>query len=291
MKPNFSQSAFSAAHDEETNTAVFMEVLPSSTVRPELRLAHNVVLRLDGDRFRTQGLRLAVIGSSGSGKSYTLAVLTEEIHKIGVPFVIVDLDEEYHGLTELPGIHRIGPDTYPLKVFQADRIASFVLDNGVGVVLDMAEMGPVAQRETYAKFAQAFYEKATEVRRRCFLLLDEAHELAPQHKERGAEQSLEWTARIARRGRKRGIFLIVATQRPAALSKNVLSQANARLLGRVEIEQDFDAIRRYLAHKITFAQLRGLEAGNFVIDIAGAPTAVIKVRERRTRDMGATPVW
>ena len=218
-------------------------------------------------------------------------MLAEEVHRAGIPFVVVDLDEEYHGLAELPGVHRVGSDTYPLTVFTPDKVAAFVLGDGAGVVFDVSEMGPVAQRETYARFARAFYEKATGVRRRCFLLLDEAHELAPQGKERGAEESLEWTARIARRGRKRGIFLVVATQRPSALSKNVLSQTNARLLGRVEIEQDFDAIRRYLAHKITFGELRQLEAGHFVIDVAGARTAVVEIRRRRTRDLGGTPEW
>ncbi len=285
---NSSQGAFAAVQDE-VEQSVLLEVLPSLATPASLYLARDVRLNLDGDRFRTQGLRLAVIGSSGSGKSYTLAVLAEEIHRVGLPFVVVDQDEEYYSLTTLPGVHRVGSDTYPLRVSHPERVADFVLQEGAAVVFDVAEMGPLAQRETYAAFARAFYLRATEARRRCFLLIDEAHELAPQSKARGAEESSEWTVRIARRGRKRGIFLVVATQRPSALSKDVLSQTNARLLGRLEIEQDFDAVRRYLAHHITFDQLRRLEAGEFVIDVAGARTMLVKVRQRRTRDCGMTP--
>jgi DNA helicase HerA-like ATPase len=286
---DFAQGAFALVQDEAAQSTALLEVLPATRARPTLYLADNVVLNLDGDRFRSQGLRLAIIGASGSGKSYTLAVLAEEVHRAGIPFVVIDQDEEYLGLTALPGVHRVGPNSHPLPVFAPERVADLVLEDGAAVVFDVAEMGPVAQRETYAAFARAFYLKATETRRRCFLLLDEAHELAPQGKERGAVESLEWTVRIARRGRKRGIFLAVATQRPSALSKDVLSQTNARLLGRVEIEQDFDAVRRYLSHKITFDELRRLEAGQFVIDVAGARVLPVKVRQRRTRDLGVTP--
>jgi DNA helicase HerA-like ATPase len=287
---NIAQTRFAVAQDETEQTTTLLEVLPATRAVARLHLAGNMALNLDGDRFRTQGLRLAIIGSSGSGKSYTLAVLAEEVHRVGIPFVVVDQDEEYLGLTALPGVHRVGPNTHPLKVFAPERVAEFVLEDRAAVVFDLAEMGPVAQRETYAAFARAFYLKATETRRRCFLLVDEAHELAPQSKARGAEESLEWTVRIARRGRKRGIFLAVATQRPSALSKDVLSQANARLLGRVEIEQDFDAVRRYLAHRITFDELRRLEAGRFVLDVPGVSAVpVVQIRSRRTRDLGATP--
>ena len=44
--------------------------------------------------------RTCVIGSSGSGKSYTVGVICEELCKSKVPFVIVDLEGEYSGLKE-----------------------------------------------------------------------------------------------------------------------------------------------------------------------------------------------
>src|SRR5579872_2034619 len=44
--------------------------------------------------------RTCVIGTSGSGKSYTVGVICEELCKAKVPFAIIDLEGEYSGLKE-----------------------------------------------------------------------------------------------------------------------------------------------------------------------------------------------
>ncbi|HMD79223.1 MAG TPA: DUF87 domain-containing protein, partial [Nitrososphaerales archaeon] len=44
--------------------------------------------------------RTCVLGSSGSGKSYTVGVLCEELCRNQVPFTIVDTEGEHTGLKE-----------------------------------------------------------------------------------------------------------------------------------------------------------------------------------------------
>jgi len=44
--------------------------------------------------------RTCVIGASGSGKSYAVAVICEELCKAKVPFAILDTEGEYAGLKE-----------------------------------------------------------------------------------------------------------------------------------------------------------------------------------------------
>ena len=54
--------------------------------------------------------RTCVIGSSGSGKSYTVGVICEELCKNKVPFVIVDIEGEYSGLKEKYQVIWVGDD-------------------------------------------------------------------------------------------------------------------------------------------------------------------------------------
>ena len=54
--------------------------------------------------------RTCVIGSSGSGKSYTVAVICEELCKNKVPFVIIDVEGEYSGLKEKYEVIWLGDD-------------------------------------------------------------------------------------------------------------------------------------------------------------------------------------
>ena len=54
--------------------------------------------------------RTCVIGSSGSGKSYTVGVICEELCKNKVPFVIIDIEGEYSGLKEKYDVIWVGDD-------------------------------------------------------------------------------------------------------------------------------------------------------------------------------------
>jgi DNA helicase HerA-like ATPase len=268
----------------------FAEVLPRASIPPVLHIADHpvtgpVTFDLDGARFRTQGYRLILIGSSGSGKSYALAVIAEEVHRVGYPFLVFDQESEFAGLAALPGVEVI---EVPDLGWEHIGIVNFVLHEGGAAVLDVGELTLDAQREIFRRLALDFYTTAGQVKRRCFLFVDEAAEIAPQRKQRGAAESREWLERLARRGRKRGINWVLATQRPGDLSKSVFAQVNVKLLGRVEILNDYDAIRPYLSRHIPLAHLARLDAGHFILDLAGV-SEVVHIRPRQTEDLGWTP--
>jgi hypothetical protein len=284
-----SQTAFSVIKTGEQ--VRFASILPHGNgARPVLHVADHetegrVTFDLNGRRFRTQGFRLVLIGSSGAGKSYALGVLAEEIHHASIPFLVFDQESEFAGLAELPGVEHIEVDAYD---WDPDPATSFVLREGGAVVLDVGELGLEDQRTVFTRLARQFYALAGEIRRRCFLCVDEAAEIAPQRNQRGSADSREWLERFARRGRKRGVNWVFATQRPGELSKGVLAQANVKLIGRVEIINDYDAIKSYLAQRIPLLTLTRLDPGNFLLDLAGA-SEIVQVRPRLTTDMGGTP--
>ncbi|QWK19625.1 MAG: DUF87 domain-containing protein [Hydrogenobacter thermophilus] len=83
--------------------------------------------------------------------------------------------------------------------------------------------------------------------KRRIIVLEEAHNFAP---ERGALDipfgreniSYTMTKRIALEGRKFGVGLIAITQRPANISKYVLSQLNTQAIFRLITKNDLDAV-------------------------------------------------
>lgn len=72
------------------------------------------------------------------------------------------------------------------------------------------------------------------------IITDEAHNFAPQ----GYEASSKVIFReIAQEGRKYGVFLILATQRPSLLDSTVTAQLNTKLIFRTVRAGDIDTIR------------------------------------------------
>jgi DNA helicase HerA-like ATPase len=102
------------------------------------------------------------------------------------------------------------------------------------------------------------------------VVLDEAQNYAP-------EQQTGWLARvrpafdavfaIASEGRKFGVGLVVATQRPARVNKDVLSQCNTHMIFRVANVEDLAAIAGSFeaASQPLLTQLPGFDTGCCVI--------------------------
>ena len=280
--------------------AQFIETIPRNGTEPILYLADHerlgrVRFNLNGRRFKSQGMRLALVGASGAGKSNAMAVVVEEVHRIGYPLLVFDQEGEFVSLGDLPGVQvfEIEPEQDERACRESCRtacwIADFVLVSGGGVVVDVSELSVSAQRLVFVSLAREFYGRAGEMRRRCFFFVDEASEVAPQRKAKDAVESCRWLEQIVRRGRKRGIYTVLATQRPSALNKDVLAQFNAKLIGRLDIWQDLDAVRPYLTRKVEMKEISGLESGYFLLDLGGE-SHIVHVRLRMTEDLGGTPL-
>ena len=258
------------------------------SVAPILDLG-DVSFDLSRSLWATQGFRCAVAGSSGSGKSYLMAVFAEEVHGLGLPFVVIDPEGEHRSLCELGGVARVGADPEADIVFGARwiDISLGVLAQGLGLVVDLSDFPGDWQLE-YAFFVRRFFKAWRERPRPVFFFLEEAHLFAPQKSQKRVAESLSITKQIARRGRKFGINWVFGRQRPGDLEKDVLAQANARFIGRVEILADYEAIRPYLPSAVHMLSFRDLRAGEFFLSVRGEFNRVA-VRERRTRDLGSTP--
>jgi len=76
---------------------------------------------------------------------------------------------------------------------------------------------------------------------------EEAHRYAPADKTGGFEPSARALARIAKEGRKYGVYLGLITQRPAEIDPTIISQCNTLFVMRMSNERDQALIRSAVA--------------------------------------------
>ncbi len=231
--------------------------------------------------------RTCVIGSSGSGKSYTVAVICEELCKHKVPFVIVDTEGEYSGLKEKFGVIWIGDDP-KCDLRWKDKIDLKALGKKAPdlapIVFDISEVS--RPREKVHEFLLELYREISRRRTPYLVILEEADRFSPQVGER-----LPIFDEIARRGRKRGLGLMLCTQRPSLVDKNILSQCSNQLIGKLVIKNDLNSVAQFFSSgRGPPSQLTTLSPGEFFA-LGGLVTEPekVKIRARETRHGGTTP--
>ena len=197
--------------------------------------------------------RFAIVGTSGSGKTYAAKGLVECLMDGGGRVCVVDPLGVWWGL-------RVAADGagsgYPVIVF-GGRHADIPLDEGMGAalgrlvgtrplacVLDLSEFASSAARRLFmTAFAEALHTVNMEP---LHLVLDEADLWAPQRAQAKGQALLGRIEEIVRRGRVRGFIPWLITQRPAVLHKDVLSQADILVSMKLTSSQDREAVGRWI---------------------------------------------
>ena len=229
--------------------------------------------------------RTCVLGSSGSGKSYTVGVLCEELLRNDVPFAIVDTEGEHTGLREKFEAIWVGEekdsdlswDNLDLEDLarQAPDISPLILD-----VSDLTD-----PKEKVATFITALYETLTQRRTPYLVVVEEADKFVPQYGQR-----VPIFAEVARRGRKRGMGLMICSQRPSLVDKNVLSQCGNQLIGKLIIQNDLQSVAQFFPGRGLPKELTALKAGQFFAmgGFAHSPS-LVTIKKRVTTPGGVTP--
>jgi hypothetical protein len=250
----------------------------------------NVSSDLDLDLERLIGQCIAILGIRGSGKSNTAGVIFEELLNQQYPMSIVDIEGEYFGLKEKYEVLVVGTgDGVEIEIDAgcAAEIAEVSMEQNVPVVLDLSGFLSDERTELLKEYLGALWTLAGRLRRPYIIGIEEAHEFIPQ----GVKTELkELIARIALRGRKRGLGAIVVSQRSAKVDKDVLSQAGILLLHRVVHEVDMRVYGELLPWRKSEVKeiITSLETGQCIF-VNGDMVRPIHVRERTTFHAGFTP--
>ena len=228
----------------------------------------NDEIAIDLDDYEQQGFRAAIIGSSGSGKSYALGKMLEGVIGLGIPVIMLDPESELWTFTEL-GALIIGGEHGDVEYAPDDRLIdraiAHAFETATPVVFDLglfADRGDAAVQAAGEQIMRRVWSQVDAARRYIALAVTEAHLFAPQQIPRGAFRP-EVLSTMSSRGRKRGLHMFIETQRPASIAKAVLSLFNVRLFGRIDDTIDFEAVKRHLPPDSSLAEMAALPTGTF----------------------------
>ncbi len=117
---------------------------------------------------------------------------------------------------------------------------------GRGSIIDMKGVVPDMQAMIVARLCEELFEaRKINVVPPMMLVLEEAHNYCPE-KGFAKTVSTDILRTIASEGRKFGLGMMVISQRPARIDKNVLSQCNTQIILKVTNPNDLQAIRKGL---------------------------------------------
>ena len=236
--------------------------------------------------------RTCVIAQSGAGKSYLIAVLCEKMLEKNVPFCIVDTEGEYFSLKEKFQLLWAGGKEADVNLDAVDLkdLARRAVKENVSLILDVSDV--IDEKKTVADFVAALYEAETKLRVPYLVIIEEADKFAPQtvSKDVSTANVLKIMEEVSRRGRKRGLGILVASQRPALINKNVLSQCGNQFIGKLTTENDLAAVNLFFASRKELEELPKLKQGEFFA-MGNLSREKIKFKSypRQTQHKGLTP--
>jgi hypothetical protein len=266
----------------------------------KLRIAEDQTLPIDAI---TQ--RISVLGRTGSGKSHTAMVVVEEVLALHQQVVVLDPKGDFWGLRS--SADGKGPG-YPITVFGGEHgdipldptsgmlVADLIIREGISAILDMSMFESKAEENRFATdFADRLYRKN---RKAMLFVIDEADGQCPQNPMPEERRMLSKFDVICRRGRSRGIGVMLISQRSAAIHKGCLSQTELMLAHQTTAPQDRKAVELWVKGKGTeeqqkqfMSRLASLKTGEAIL---WSPSWLnifkeIKIRDKRTYDSSATP--
>src|SRR6266700_8228029 len=236
------------------------------------------------------GRSVAVLGITGSGKTNTAAVLIEELLSNGLPLTVVDIEGEYWGLKEKFEVLVAGRSQHAeLEVGpnNAAQLAEISLKRGISIILDLSEFTQDEASEFLTQYFSSLWIASTSAKQPYQIVLEEAHEFVPQGIRTPLKQVL---TRIALRGRKRGLGIILVSQRSAKVEKDVLTQTSLLFLHKVVHPIDLKVYKELipLPGAQIEAMVGALQQGQAIVVFNQNVTAA-HIRLRHTFHAGATP--
>jgi hypothetical protein len=236
------------------------------------------------------GRSVAVLGITGSGKTNTAAVLIEELLSNGLPLTVVDIEGEYWGLKEKFEVLVAGRSQHAELVVgpnNAAQLAEISLKRGISIILDLSEFTQDEASEFLTQYFTSLWASSTSVKLPYQIVLEEAHEFVPQGMRTPLKQVL---TRIALRGRKRGLGIILVSQRSAKVEKDVLTQTSLLFLHKVVHPVDLKVYKELIPLPAAQVEemIRKLQPGEAVV-VYNHQVHVVHIRHRHTFHVGSTP--
>jgi len=187
---------------------------------------------------------------------------------------------------EVEGLLSSAPQSFDSQPELLEELSRAINCGARVVIFNFKKVGEPSVRVNVAGLVmKELFEMAKEDGRKRFLILEEAHSFAPEKgfgdTSAGRDNlALIMARKIASEGRKFNLGLGVITQRPAQVSKFVLSQTNTQVMFRTINSSDLSAVSSFVeyAGEEVLSLLPSLQTGMGIVCGMGVPfTLLVRV--------------
>lgn len=246
----------------------------------------------------------AILAKRRAGKSNAAVVMAEEMHRVGLPFVVVDPKGDWWGMRAKgtgPGlpIPVFGGEhaDIPLEPTAGTMVASLVAEKRLTAILDLSDFSKAQQIKFLVDFFEVLYRKNRDP---LHVFLEEADEYVPQRVMGDMARLVGAVEKLVKRGGFRGLGMTLISQRSASINKDALTQIETLIVLRTTSPQDRDAIKRWVeTHEVSVDLVNSLPSlgdgeawlwsPHWLTQQGQEPVQRGQFRRRRTFDSGATP--
>lgn len=241
-----------------------------------------------------RGKSIALMGVNGSGKSTSSRRMMEEHIRLGLPFTVADIENEYPMLKELGEVVIAGPkanmgkinvDVTLTNTGQFHEMGQRAYLEKLTVVLLLGDLDDDTRKAYLKAYLDGVFEASTPDNKRYYrIFLEECQEYIPQV---GGDKkdSLRLTIlRFGKRGRKRHLSLALISQRPANVDKDVLTQCHGFLLHFVTYPTDIEVYEKALGIPKAAEKMRSMQPGDVIYQFGR-----VNIEDRVTRPQTVSP--
>jgi len=191
--------------------------------------------------------KCAILGVTGSGKSYGAGAIIEEFLKENIPFVLLDVMGAHYGLAEKYDILIYGGSKgHELDSQGGEEYAEAIFNESRSVIFDVSHWNDYQTQEFMAVFLQKIFRLHSEKKTPRHIFIEEAEVVFPQTGFDSSKQSLQAGNKIMKRGRSFGLGMTLITQRPQDVNKKTLSQSQCTFILHMEGLQEMEVVNKML---------------------------------------------
>ena len=204
---------------------------------------------------------ITFVAKRGAGKTYNTAVYVEELVRQKIMVLVIDGMGVWWGLRI--GVDKDGrPDSkkpgLPVVIIggkhadiqldpgKVEKVVEALLQTNTSAVLDISQFRKGEQMRIATIFAEEFYRLADVYPGERVLVVEEADMFAPQKPFHEEARCLNAFEDLVKRGGNRNIGMAMITQRSADFNKNLLTQSDCLIVGRLTAPQDKQAIQAWV---------------------------------------------
>jgi len=191
---------------------------------------------------------VAILAKRGSGKTYLAGRYKEEFVKAGIPTVTIDPMSAHWGIRTKYAIIIFGGPKSDIDIEPTDGalIGEVIVKENLTCLIDLGDMKKDDQRQFAADLWTTMYYYNKTPRH---LIVEEADIFAPQrNKSDQAKLSTIALDTVVRRGRQKGLGVTLITQRPAVITKDVISQADVFFFMHMVDSNDIKVINEIMSN-------------------------------------------